>query len=181
MALKAPERPPAPKARAASAKAVPSISPEQRIASRREAGEGLLQMLAFGCTLKGWTADAGAIAKHGPRLAEEAAKVAEHDETTAKCLDFLGMVGPLGGLLTAALPLGLQLIANRRIVPAAALSSMGVVEPEVLEAEMRAAMLAQQLAAKQQAAEQERQLRQLLAEAERAEREGAREHDYAAA
>lgn len=167
MALKAPDRPPAPKARPSNAKSVPVVSPEARIAGRREAGEGLLQMLAFGCTLKGWTADAGAIMKHGPKLADEAAKVAETDETTAKVLDFLGMVGPLGGLLTAALPLALQFVANRRIVPAAALSSLGVVEPEVLESEVRAAMLAQQLQAKREAAEQERMLRELLEAEER--------------
>lgn len=167
MALKAPDRPPAPKARQGAGKAVPVVSAEDRIAARRESAEGFLQLLAFGCTIKGWTADAGAIMKHGPKLCDEAAKVAESDEFTAKALDFLGMVGPLGGLLTAALPLGLQLVANRRIVPAASLSGMGVVEPEVLEAEVRAAMLAQQLQAKRDAAERERMLRELLAEEER--------------
>lgn len=177
MPLKTPDKPPAPRAKTQS-RPVSVVSPEQRITARREAGEGFLQLLAFGCTLKGWTADAGAITKHGPRLAEEAAKVAESDETTARCLDFLGMAGPLAGLLTAALPLGLQLIANRRIVPAAALSSMGVVEPEVLEAEMRAALLAQQLEAKRQAAAREAELRRMLAEQEREERV---QHEYAAA
>lgn len=177
MALKAPDRPPAPsqKARPAAPK-VQAVSAEQRVAAREEAALGVVQLLSFGCMLKGWMADAGALTIHGPKICHEAALVAESSESLGRGMDFLGAAGPYAALLAAALPLGMQLMVNRGVVPAAQVASMGVVEPGTLEAQMRTMLLQQQIEAQQQQKAQEAALRRMMAEAEE---ESAREHAYA--
>lgn len=179
MALKAPDRPPAPAARRPNpAKTVPSQTAEQRVAAREEAAQGVVQILAFGCMMKGWMADAGALTIHGPKICHEAALVAESNEAIGKGMDFLGTVGPYGALLSAALPLALQLVVNRGMLPASQVASMGVVEPGTLEAQMRTMLLQQKIEAQKQQAAQERALQQMLADAEQ---EAANHGQYAAA
>lgn len=182
MGLKAPDRPPAPRQRQ---QAAPKPTPvqqnaEQRVAAREEAAQGVVQLLAFGCMMKGWMSDAGALTIHGPKIAHEAALVAESNESIGRGMDFLGTVGPYGALLSAALPLALQLVVNRGLLPAAQVASMGVVEPGTLEAQMRAMLLQQKIEAQRQADAQERALQQMLADAAQ-EREEANRAQYATA
>jgi hypothetical protein len=177
MALKAPDKPPAPKARQATPK-VAMVSAEQRVAAREEAALGVVQLLSFGCMMKGWMADAGALTIHGPKICHEAALVAESNETLGRGMDFLGTAGPYAALLTAALPLALLLVVNRGAIPAAPVASMGVVEPGTLEAQMRTMLLQQQIEAQRQQQAQEAALRQMLADAEQEETRE-REHAYA--
>jgi hypothetical protein len=83
-------------------------------------------------------ADAAAIGQHFPPVAQELANIADNNETIAKPIDFLIEVGPYGALITAAMPLVLQIMANHKMIDASQLVSQGVVPPEVLESQMKA-------------------------------------------
>jgi hypothetical protein len=90
---------------------------------------------------KEWFADAGAIQIHGPNVARETASLADQDERIGKGLDYLISAGPYAGLLTALLPLGMQIAANHGRIDAKAASGLGgVMPPEMLEARVKADM-----------------------------------------
>src|ERR1700753_812446 len=145
--------PPPSRSRRATSAAGPEIpqgmSPETR--KRADGLVGIMQLVQAGCLMFGQYADAATIGMHGPRIAPEAAKVAETTEWLAKPIDFLIEIGPFGGLIAALLPLGLQLAANHRMIDANRVIGSDIVPPEVLEAQMKAQVLrAQAEAAKQQ-------------------------------
>jgi hypothetical protein len=116
------------------------------------------------CIMTQQWADAAAIGRHFPPVAVELANIAESNDVVSKSIDFFIEIGPYGALITATLPLVLQILANHRVVDGSKLINHGVVPPEVLEAQMKAqaarmqvdAMLAQQEA---------------MAEAEKAQRD----------
>jgi hypothetical protein len=95
-------------------------------------------MAQAGLMMAGQLADAATIPRHWPNVAGEIAELAETNEGVAKGIDYLMTVGPYAGILTAALPMVLQIMANHKRVPAAGLAHAGVVPPEALEAEMLA-------------------------------------------
>ena len=135
---------------------------EPRIASgkqgaREEAVNGIFQLTAFGLVMAGQQADAGALAKHGGSIAHEAAKVAETSASLGSAIDYITEAGPYAGLITATMPLVLQLLANHKVMKAETLSGAGVVPPETLSAQVKADMARQQIQAlrTQQEAEQE--------------------------
>lgn len=132
--------PPAPAARkkTAAVAATPRISRrEAREAAINEVG-GAVSLIAV---MKGWFADAGAIAAHGPKFASEMALVAESDEHVATWLDYLTQSGPWLGATKALLPLILQLAANHGRIDATKLPpDAGILEPKLLEERVRAEM-----------------------------------------
>lgn len=85
-------------------------------------------------------ADAQAIGMHVPAIAEEAASIADTNETWAKWLDYFSISGPYAGLVKATLPLVLQLMVNHDKLPAEAGSALGVISPKMLEEAGKAEM-----------------------------------------
>lgn len=113
--------------------------------SRAEAVGGLFQLASFGCVMVGNYADAAAIGEHGPNISGELATLAAQNERIGTYIDYLTQAGPYAGLVTAVLPLALQLLANHKRIDYAKVP--GLTAPEVLEArvegEMRQVALAQ--------------------------------------
>ena len=89
-------------------------------------------------------ADAGAVAMHVPNIAREIALLAETQEQVAALVDPLIKVGPYFGLVTAVLPLLLQVGVNHGRVPAGA---MGTVPAVTLSAQVEAGLATQELEA----------------------------------
>lgn len=100
---------------------------------RREGVEGLGQAASLILLVRKQFADAQAVGMHTPAIAEEAAKIADQNETWGKWLDYFSMSGPYAGLVRATLPLMLQIMANHGTIPAEAGSALGVVSPKTLE------------------------------------------------
>jgi hypothetical protein len=91
--------------------------------------------------MREWFADAGALQIHWPNVARETASLADQDERIGKAIDYLVSAGPYAGLLTAVLPLGMQIAANHGRIDANAASGLGGVMPkEMLEAKVKADM-----------------------------------------
>lgn len=145
-----PQTPPSPK------KAIPSGTKSVK-ETREEALNGIGQLGTFGLVMTGNLADAGAVGMHWPNIAREGAELAESNEYVAKAADFLGQVGPFAAILSAAMPLVLQILANHKVLPADKLGGAGVVKPEVLESQIKTEMAKQAIAAlkAQQEAEEE--------------------------
>lgn len=117
----------------------------QTPASQHDAREqGLLGLGQIGqaiCMMRNWFADAGAIQIHWPAVARETAALADQDERIGKTIDYLVSAGPYAGLLTAVLPLGMQIAANHGRIDVNAASGLGgVMPPEMLEARVKADM-----------------------------------------
>lgn len=141
-----------------------SVADTKSMAEKRRDGLLGLASLAQGvCMMTNQWADAAAIGQHFPPVAQELANIADANDTIAKPIDFLIEVGPYGALITAVLPLALQIMANHRMVDASRLIGRGVVPPEVLEAQMKAQTAAMQ-------AEAMRAHQAALAEAEAAQK-----------
>lgn len=99
-------------------------------------------------------ADAGAVGAYWPNVAEEIAKLAESQPQIAAIVDPLMQVGPYAGLITAVLPLIMQIGVNHgRMTPGA----MGTVPATTLSAQIEAGLAQQELQALrvQRQAEQE--------------------------
>jgi hypothetical protein len=126
-------------------------------AAREEAANGILQLAGFACVVTRQYADAGAINMHGANIAREAALLAEQNEGIARGLDYIMEAGPYAGLIVAAMPLALQIMANHGLIRAELVAGGGVVPPAALEAQVRADMARQASEAlrAQQAAEEE--------------------------
>lgn len=145
--------------RRTSHKAKPKPEPTSMgVAQREEAVNGLFQMATFGCIMGKQFPDAGAIAKHGPNISHEVANLAETQPQVAKVVDYLTQAGPYAALITAVMPLALQLAANHKVIPADKLGMAGVVPPEMLQAEIQAELAQQQAEAMKRAQEAEQKL-----------------------
>lgn len=105
---------------------------------------GLGQLVQAGCLMFGQYADAAAIGQHFNPIAVELAKIADSNEAVAKPIDFLIEVGPYGALVTAVLPMALQIAANHGWVDASRLMGQGVMPPAVLDAQMRTQVMQMQ-------------------------------------
>lgn len=116
-------------------------SPQSQHEAREQGLLGLGQIAQAVCMMREWFADAGAIQIHWPNVARETASLADQDERIGKTIDYLVSAGPYAGLLTAVLPLGMQIAANHgRIDPKAASGLGGVMPKEMLEARVKADM-----------------------------------------
>lgn len=126
-------------------------------ATRKDIVEGTLNLFGMGALMFGQFADTKAITMHSPNIGQAAADMADKDEKVASAIDYLQNVGPWAALVSAVLPLGLQIAVNHKILPSGAFQGAGVVDPQVLDSQMRAEILKQQTAAlkAQQAAQSE--------------------------
>lgn len=131
---------------------------------RQDGLNGIAQLIQGGLVLTSQWADAAAIGRFAPPIARELALLSDTNETIAKPVDFLIQIGPYGALIEAVLPLALQIAANHRMVDASALTNMGVVPPQVLEAQMKAEVMRMQ-------AEALREQQQAIADANAAQLE----------
>jgi len=122
-------------------------APSGKLGARAEALNGFMQAGAFGLIVAGQPADAGALGKYGPGIADEAAKLAEQNDGVARVIDYVTEVGPYAGLFTAAMPLVLQLLANHGVMKPEQLAGAGVVPPEALAAEVKADLARMQMEA----------------------------------
>ena len=138
--FKAPPRAAATAKRESAAKAT---AVKGKTAAREEAANGIFQLAGFGCIITRQYADAGAINLHGAPVAHELALLAEKNASIGKGLDYLMEAGPYAGLITALMPLVLQLMANHKVIRADMVSAAGVVPPEALTADVKAHMARQ--------------------------------------
>jgi hypothetical protein len=85
-------------------------------------------------------ADAGAVDMHFPAIAHEVAELAQENEKVATIVDRIIAVGPYAGLLTAVMPLALQLLVNHDRIQSSAAGMLGgkVMSKEALEAKVKA-------------------------------------------
>lgn len=107
-------------------------------------------------------ADAAAIGMHGPPISAEIVNLADQNERIAKAVDYLLEAGPYAGLVTAVLPLVLQLLANHNRIPADKVP--GVLPPEALAAKMQAEVSERAMREYREAQDAQRRLEALRAE-----------------
>jgi len=130
----------------------------RKTAERAEAVTGLGQLAQVPLMVMRQYADVGAVSAHWPGVAAEVAKLAETQEQVAKLVDPLLQVGPYAGLITAVLPLVMQLACNHGVVAA---GSMGTVPPSTLAAQVEAQLAQQEAAALRLQLEAEREARKV--------------------
>jgi hypothetical protein len=112
--------------------------------------------------MTGQYADAAAVGTHFQPVAKELANIADGSDAVAKPIDFLIEIGPYGALVSALMPLTLQVMANHNMIDASRLMGQGVVPPAVLEAQMQAqvaGMQMQAMVAQKQAVEEAQKVR----------------------
>lgn len=116
----------------------PNVADVNKIQAEREEGiNGLFQVAGAIAMVTGQWADAGAFAMHGPNVSRETAALGTRYERVGNALDALSQVGPFTAILAATMPLVLQLAANHKRIPVSKLATFGVVNPDVLEGQMR--------------------------------------------
>ena len=116
---------------------------------------GVFQTAAFGCVLKGWTADAGAIQMHGPKISAELAQLAAQHEGVGKVIDYICAAGPYTGIITAALPLTVQLMVNHKMIDHTKVALEGIMAPDLLEKKVKNDLMAAEKEMRLALAEQE--------------------------
>jgi hypothetical protein len=133
------------------------------LAARTEAVSTLGQFAQVPLIALKQYADVGAINLHWPRVSEEIAKLAEAHEEIARIIDPLMQVGPYAGLITAVLPMVMQIAVNHgRMAPGA----MGTVPSSALSAQIETALAQQELEALRVQREAEAQAHAMRAEIE---------------
>lgn len=121
------------------------VDPDKVQNEREQAVAGLFQIASAICVATGQLADAGAINMHGAAVSHETAVLASRYDKVGAVLDGLAQVGPFTAILTAAMPLFIQIAANHnRISPDKAVA-FGGKHPSILEGQMRLEMRRQQL------------------------------------
>lgn len=157
MAFDPTKRPTPPPAKAPAKAKQPTPTQNAKRNAREEGVNGLFQLGTMLCMMTGQHADAQAFATHGPKISPEIAKIAEDYDKVGEAIDRMVAVGPFAGLLTAVLPLALQLAVNHGKGNAAMFADFGVVSRETMHANGNAAVMRQAAAAMeaQRAAEQE--------------------------
>ena len=161
----APKQPIPPKrANTGIQKNAPEITIQQK---RSDAINGLWQIAGLGCVFMRQYSDAGAISMHGPIITKEVVDLADTNEQIAKSIDQLLQVGPYAGLVTAVLPLAMQILVNHKRIPVEKLpAESGIVDPEILEAQVKTEMLRMQLEALKAQREMEKEVEAMRAEYE---------------
>ena len=161
-----------PKQRASTKTKGPEISPAQsKQMQRAQSLNGISQIIQAGLMMTGQFADAGAFKLYSPGIAYQAAAVAEDHEKFANFLDQAEVAAPYIALSTASIPLLLQLGANHGRVNVEKASGMGVVEPHLLETQMKHEMARVQ----HEAMKRQREMDEAL---QREMQEMAREQEY---
>lgn len=121
---------------------------------RLEAVGGLGQLAQAGLIMTGQFADAGAVGLHFGRIASEVVSLAETDTRVAAVIEPLLNIGPYAALVTAMLPLAMQILVNHGKAKPGAL---GTVSPATLESQIKTALAKAELeqVIQQKAAEEE--------------------------
>jgi|SRR5579862_4949957 len=132
-----------PPVRKAPAKAAVKAEP-QVTKDRREALTGFGQLAQVPLIGLRMFADAGAVSLYVPGIAREIAELAETQEQVAAFVDPLIKAGPYFGLVTAVLPLVMQVAVNHGRFAAGA---MGTVPAVSLAAQVEAGLARQELEA----------------------------------
>lgn len=141
--------------------------------ARREAVGALGQLAQVPLIATRQYADVGAVSMYWPGVADEVAKLAETDERIAQIVDPLCQIGPYAGLITALLPLILQIAVNHGAV---APGAMGTVPASSLAAQVETGLAQQELQALRMQAEAEEQARAMRADIEKAREEAKAGH-----
>lgn len=128
---------------------------------RQEALNGVLQITQFGCLAFGNFADAGAIGVFGPPMANEVVDLAKENSKVAHWVDLLIEVGPYAGLVAATIPFLAQLLVNHKVFKAEQFGNAGVMEPEMLETQMKTQVLHKAAEARRQQMEAQERLRKM--------------------
>lgn len=128
---------------------------------RQEALSGVLQVIQFGCLAFGDFADAGAIGVFGPPIVDETVKLAKDNSKVASKVDLLIEIGPYAGLVAATIPFLAQLLVNHKVFKAEQFGNAGVMEPEMLETQMRTQVLHRAADARRQQMEAQEALHKL--------------------
>lgn len=135
-----------PKTRSATSRVtVPKIDPEKIQREREEAVQGVFQILGAVCVMTGQLADAAAFRIHGPNVSHETAALSSRYEKVGNVLDSLSQVGPFTAILTATIPLFVQLAANHKRISPEKAAAFGAKTPAHLDGMMRAELAREQL------------------------------------
>jgi hypothetical protein len=126
---------------------------------REDAANGIFQLAGFGLIMTKNYADAGALGKHSPKISHELALLSEKNEGVGRVLDYMTEAGPYAGLITAVMPLVLQVMVNHNMLKAEGMPGAGVVAPAALEAQVKADMARQTAEALKAQREAEAELR----------------------
>lgn len=108
---------------------------------RQEALDGVLQIAQFGCLAFGDFSDAGAIGVFGPPMVIETVKLAKDNAKVAAKVDLLIEVGPYAGLATAVITFLAQVLVNRGIFKPEHFANAGIMDPKMLEVEIKTQLL----------------------------------------
>lgn len=130
--------------------------------ARMEAVQGFFQAAQMGCVMAGQYSDAAAIGMHGDNISNEITGLADKYPAIGKALDTLVQAGPFAGLLTAVMPLALQIAANHKRIPADKVP--GVLPPEALEMQMKAEVATMAAQQARQAQEAQREYERVMTE-----------------
>ena len=168
MPVNPPAKPSAPASRTPRKPVQATPIRSSRAEARKEALDGIGRIASLVAVMKGWYADAGAIAQHGPGFTRGIADMAESNDKLASWLDYLTESGPYMEIFAAGLPLALQLAANHgKIDPTKLPPESGIVEPKILEERVKAEMALASARVLQE-------IRSIQAQAEQAQAEGIR-------
>ena len=164
--------PPPKKTAATKPSATPGLSKKTK--ERAEGLQGIGQLLSAGLLFARQHADAGAVYKFWPDVAVESAKIADDNAKFGEFLDSLTAVGPYAGLITAALPLVMQVMVNHDKMDVTNVANLGCVSKETLKANVQTQIMAAEMAAMRENMEMEQE-RARLAEEYRTFAESVRE------
>lgn len=167
-----PPRKPGTRATPTSSRAVEKAR-EARLSEREDGLNGIVSLASIPLVATGQLADLGAVTAHGPGICHEAAALAETNDKIGKAIDRVIAVGPFAGLISATIPLVLQILVNHGRLPASMFGQFGVVPPEMMQ--HRASIELQKQAAElaRMEAEAQRDLLAAQAELERVQQEAA--------
>lgn len=120
-----------------------ATSPNRRTASAPKKGQtdyrpginGMFQMATMPLAFKA-PADAAAVLVHGPNISEALNELAKERPEVATVLERLLSVGPYGLLLSATIPLIVQILHNHNIIPEQVAVGVGAMPREVLLAQV---------------------------------------------
>src|SRR6185503_18659359 len=163
--------PTAPPRRNAKSSATPrqsSVNADAVKAQRVESVAGIFQMVSGLAAACGQWADAGAIEMYGGSLATEIVELGSKSESFSEKLDNLNNVAPYLGIGMVTLTLTIQIATNHKLIAKDRAMAFGAIPPDVLEGEMRLKASRQALEMQRVQQERERQMRQELADRERA-------------
>jgi len=135
---------------------------DRRSATLKNLGETAQVYTLF----KGWYADTATLDVHVPKIADNAAVLAESNPWVARGIDILDFLGPVFGLADVCMPMVLQLAANHKKVPVEPLAMFGVMPVDALESIAKAKLARMSLEALKLQRAAERELEQVRMELE---------------